>query len=259
MEEIMASTTGHTDQHATFTLDGLHCPECADAVEQALHALPHVTSVRLDWAHNLVHVGYHAGMVTPEEIEQAIAHPGWPCEPADDAHEHAGHGQPSERQRLQRLQDAVDVQPITMGTKHDRMQYELPATSADPAQRASQAAASAPADHSAQMGMNHPMPAGHPMAGKEAAETMDHAAIGHDMAGMDHAAMGHDISDPGMAAAMERDMRTKFFISGVITFLAWYFVGGASLILALTFAISAVVIACPDALGLATPTAVAVD
>src|SRR5262249_28499260 len=46
--------------------------------------------------------------------------------------------------------------------------------------------------------------------------------------------------------------------SGVITFLAWYFVGGAPLILALTFAISAVVIACPDALGLATPTAVAV-
>jgi Cu2+-exporting ATPase len=44
----------------------------------------------------------------------------------------------------------------------------------------------------------------------------------------------------------------------VVTFLAWYFVGGAPLILALTFAISAVVIACPDALGLATPTAVAV-
>lgn len=46
--------------------------------------------------------------------------------------------------------------------------------------------------------------------------------------------------------------------SGVITFLAWYFFGGAALITALTFAISAVVIACPDALGLATPTAVAV-
>jgi Cu2+-exporting ATPase len=46
--------------------------------------------------------------------------------------------------------------------------------------------------------------------------------------------------------------------SGIITFLAWYFFGGAALITALTFAISAVVIACPDALGLATPTAVAV-
>ena len=46
--------------------------------------------------------------------------------------------------------------------------------------------------------------------------------------------------------------------SGVITFLAWYFLGGATALAALTFAISAVVIACPDALGLATPTAVAV-
>jgi Cu2+-exporting ATPase len=46
--------------------------------------------------------------------------------------------------------------------------------------------------------------------------------------------------------------------SGIVTFIAWYFFGGATAITALTFAISAVVIACPDALGLATPTAVAV-
>jgi P-type Cu2+ transporter len=215
----MAHTAEHTEQHATFTLDALHCPECADAVEGALRAQRHVTSVHLDWAHNLVHVGYHAGMVTSEEIEQVIANTGCACEPADGAHEHAGHGQPSEGRRLQRLQHAVDVQPITMGTKHDRMQYELPATSADPAQRSTKAAPSAPVDHSAHKRMNHPIPAAHPMAGKEAAETMDHAAMGHDMAGMDHAAMGHDMSDPGMAAAMERDMRTKFFIAFPLTIL----------------------------------------
>lgn len=46
--------------------------------------------------------------------------------------------------------------------------------------------------------------------------------------------------------------------SGVITFFAWVFIGDADLVTALTFAVSAVVIACPDALGLATPTAVAV-
>src|SRR5205814_10478545 len=45
---------------------------------------------------------------------------------------------------------------------------------------------------------------------------------------------------------------------GVLTFAAWYFLGNATALVALTFAISAVVIACPDALGLATPTAVAV-
>jgi Cu2+-exporting ATPase len=46
--------------------------------------------------------------------------------------------------------------------------------------------------------------------------------------------------------------------AGLLTFLGWMFLADAPFLTALTFAISAVVIACPDALGLATPTAVAV-
>ncbi|MBI2036996.1 MAG: copper-translocating P-type ATPase [Candidatus Liptonbacteria bacterium] len=46
--------------------------------------------------------------------------------------------------------------------------------------------------------------------------------------------------------------------SGLAAFFGWYILAGAGLLIALTFAVSTVVIACPDALGLATPTAVAV-
>ncbi|OGZ43097.1 MAG: copper-translocating P-type ATPase [Candidatus Ryanbacteria bacterium RIFCSPHIGHO2_01_FULL_45_22] len=46
--------------------------------------------------------------------------------------------------------------------------------------------------------------------------------------------------------------------AGLVTFFGWYAIADASFLTALTFAVAAVVVACPDSLGLATPTAVAV-
>lgn len=46
--------------------------------------------------------------------------------------------------------------------------------------------------------------------------------------------------------------------AGILTFAGWSLLADVPFLTALTFSISAVVVACPDALGLATPTAVAV-
>ena len=46
--------------------------------------------------------------------------------------------------------------------------------------------------------------------------------------------------------------------SGLLAFLVWYFLGNSTFLFALTAAVSTIVIACPDALALATPTAITV-
>jgi len=46
--------------------------------------------------------------------------------------------------------------------------------------------------------------------------------------------------------------------AGLLTFLSWLLLGGEGVIFALTAAVSTIVIACPDALALATPTAITV-
>src|SRR5439155_7474715 len=59
------------------------------------------------------------------------------------------------------------------------------------------------------------------------------------------------------------DLAGKYLVvvalaSGVVTLLAWLVLGHQGLAFALSAAVAAIVIACPDALALATPTAITV-
>jgi Cu2+-exporting ATPase len=75
------------------------------------------------------------------------------------------------------LAHAAQLAPITCGTKCDRMQYELPHTHAHE-------------DH------------------HDPSEEAPHEG---------HGGISHDMSDPTMAAAMERDMRNRFFVALTLT------------------------------------------
>jgi P-type Cu2+ transporter len=128
------TTTDH--QHArlrpdTFALRGVHCLGCAGAVERVLREQPHVTDVRLDWKNDVVHVGYDPSNIDPEGIEEVITQTGCDCKPAEVEEEHHHEVMAPPERRMQHLGHGVDAQPIEMGTKHDRMQYEMPATHAD--------------------------------------------------------------------------------------------------------------------------------
>src|SRR5215204_2307675 len=177
MSSIDPDATPKTGAHdpsprgGAFRLGGVHCRGCADAVERALRAQPHVTDVRLDWKNDLVRVGYDPERIRPVDIEEAITGTGCDCQPTGIGEHHHEAMAPPQR-RMQHLEHGVDAQPISMGTKHDRMQYEAPATQAD-----------------------------------HGGHTGDHMG--------DH--MGHDMSDPGMARAMERDMRNRFFVALLLT------------------------------------------
>ena len=128
---------------ASIPLQHLDCVACAEALEAELRAMPHVTSARVDYAAKRAEVAFHAGMVQESEIRARIdATRRCACAPADgtSAGAHVGH-----------IEHAAEMAPITMGGAHDRMQYELPSTSAHGEHESSHAAS---ASHE---GMGHDM------------------------------------------------------------------------------------------------------
>jgi Cu2+-exporting ATPase len=137
MSSIDPEATSKADAHepssrqGAFKLGGVHCRGCADAVVRALRAQPHIGYVRLDWKNDLVHVGYDPTRIGPEDIAGAITRTGCDCEPTDVGKGHHHEAMAPPERRMRHIEHGVDAQPISMGTKHDRMQYEAPATQAD--------------------------------------------------------------------------------------------------------------------------------
>jgi P-type Cu2+ transporter len=188
---------------------------CARAAERALLANPHVVEARVNYRADVATVTYHAGAVTPDELTAAVRAAGCACAPAERSVAPEVHGEDVGPAGMGHLAHRAQMAPITLGTKQDRLQYELAATGAGAEILAHQhpPLPVAPPPDVGRVTAAEPAPGGGAPAADHGA--MDHGAMDH--AAMGHGGMSHDMSDPTMALAMERDMRNRFLFAVALT------------------------------------------
>jgi Cu2+-exporting ATPase len=148
-----------------IAVEDLRCTCCAEDVARAVRALAGVRSAALDYQTSALRIEYDPALLTEEAAREAVRAQGYRCR-GDTATTTTGE-----------LAHTAQLAPITCGTKHDRMQYELPHTQAHHQHR-------------------------HPAAEAEPEG---------------HGGMSHDMSDPTMASAMARELRNRFLFALVLT------------------------------------------
>jgi Cu2+-exporting ATPase len=136
----MADSHMHGVGTVRLPVKDLYCADCAEHLERALRAEPHVIGVKVDFPANMVEVRFHEGVIDESRLRDVINAAGrCTCEPE------------TAEQQTMHMHHQVQMAPITMGTKQDRMQYEMPSSGAGKAhEHAHQEAAS-------HVGMDHDM------------------------------------------------------------------------------------------------------
>ena len=124
----------------------LRCAACAEHIEADLSHTPGIVSAEVDYSVDLARVGYDPDQIDEDRIRELIAERGYRCA--------MGPGEVGAVPRRTAAQLGHDAQlaPICCGTKHDRMQYELPHTAAEGEHEAVE-----PGDPDEHSGMDHDM------------------------------------------------------------------------------------------------------
>ena len=112
-------SSGSSISEVKLPVSNLYCAYCADQLEIALKANLHIIEAQVDFAGDSVELRYDAGMLDADSIRELINASGrCTCEGANS------------RDATTQLHHQAQMAPVSMGTKHDRMQYELRATTA---------------------------------------------------------------------------------------------------------------------------------
>lgn len=137
-QQSQAATRGRI--HEAIPVENLFCVCCAEELERLLQTAPHVLKVHVDFTGGIVHIEYDGDALGGGDVRALIDRSGRCSCPGEGPSTHAGH-----------LEHRAQMAPITMGTTHDRMQYELPSSGAHAAHEAEHGKAMSHA------GMDHDM------------------------------------------------------------------------------------------------------
>jgi Cu2+-exporting ATPase len=210
--------TTHT---ITVPVYGLNFATCAQIIERRLGALPGVLQANASYVSQTVTITYDAGRISEEALRYLVSDCGFAC------------GQPMTPSRL--LHQAASAEragvPVSVAraTADDVALVKASGQVSAPTGAVADAApgpTSAPAQEHSALGratQEHAAHAGMTMESGEAAEHGHGAMVHSEMAHEGMARRGemthdmHDMSDPAMAAAMEADMRRRFFVALVLT------------------------------------------
>jgi P-type Cu2+ transporter len=116
-EAVPATASAGHVRELILPLKDLGCLCCAEELEKAIGSLPHVISARVDFAGDRLTVKYHADM-TSEEAIRAVVNASGRCTCAGTEAPPSG--------QMAHLHHQAQMAPVTMGTKADRMQYQMP-------------------------------------------------------------------------------------------------------------------------------------
>ena len=183
-------------QESTLHVDGLLTALCERNVEKALLKVPGVQHAVANCLNSMATVHYDEALVTLAQLQVTVVDCGYACA-GEALPDHMARAQPA--MSMDHAAHAGHVQPMAQAATSAHL-----VDHSTPPDRTAHAGHVAPMDHSAH---------------KEASPLEDHAAHG---------------GKPGMtAAAMERDMRQRFFVSLVLTVPVFLFSHLATQILGL--------------------------
>ncbi|HEX8732191.1 MAG TPA: heavy metal translocating P-type ATPase, partial [Ktedonobacterales bacterium] len=222
----------------TLPVYGLNDATCGQIIERRLGALAGVERADASYVTQTVTIAFDESQISEEALRERVADCGFACgEPLRAEHmlhasarqQRAANPTPAAHAIHEMAPHETTVHEVATHVGHEAMAHEghtmshathIDAEVATPSETpaAHEMAAHEMAAHemAAHEMAAHEM-AAHEMAAHEMAahEMATTTPTTHDMAG--HGGMAHDMSDPAMAAAMEADIRTRFFVALALT------------------------------------------